>query len=132
MYYEIIYQGKAPSLNLWYASNGWWARNKAKQEFKVIFEDLLSKADIKYMEAFRIEMIYNSRFDPDNAISLIKMLVDSLKGTYVKDDTKQFFKGLSIEPNLELKSSTYIIRIHPLDGDKERNKRPNRVKSNQG
>lgn len=78
---------------------------------------LMKEAGIRPMDKFRIEIEYNSRLDLDNVITLPKMLIDTMKGVYIKDDTKKYYRGLSIEPNEQLSGSTYIIKIYPLDGD---------------
>ena len=63
------------------------------------------------IDKFKVSLVYNSRLDCDNTITIIKIFVDSLNGLVVVDDTKKYFKGFDIELNEKLPSDTYIIEV---------------------
>ncbi len=112
--YKIIIQEKIPSLNEWYSSSHWTKRKSQKDYFKKKITTLLLEQGCHKngkIDKFKVSLVYNSRLDPDNTITIIKIFVDSLKGLVVKDDTKKYFKGFSIEVNDKLPIDSYIIEV---------------------
>ena len=112
--YKITYQGKGVSLNQIYAQGHWRTRAAIKKKYKPIFDQLIKDCEeIQFMDKFSVWIFYNSRHDPDNIIGMEKLFVDSLKGKYVEDDHKKYFRGVSIFPDEELDSNTfefYLLR----------------------
>lgn len=86
-------------------------RKKQADKFHQIFTILLLESKVQKMDKFRIDMKYNSRLDSDNTIPMIKFLVDSMKGKYIVDDTKKYFRGFSITPEESLDKKTYVFTI---------------------
>jgi hypothetical protein len=109
--YTVTYTGQGISLNMFYAGGHWSERSKVKTKFKNIFTILFLQAKIKPLEQFTISLVYNSRLDPDNVVAMAKVYCDSLKGRYIKDDTKKYYKGLSISPDETLPHNTYVFTI---------------------
>ncbi len=112
--YKIVYSGKAPSLNDWYSGKHWYQRQNTKNKYGKIFGDLLEAAGVEKMDRFKVSILFNSRLDTDNVVGLSKILVDTMKGVYIKEDNKKFYRGLLIQPDETLPTNTYIISIYPL------------------
>ena len=109
----VIYEGKAISLNDFYQSKHWSHRQKLKKKFNAIFRNLFKEFRIGRYEKFEITIYYNSRLNPDNVIGLEKVFTDTLnKYNHIEDDTKKYYKGVSIYPCEQFKTNTYVIFIH--------------------
>jgi hypothetical protein len=109
--YEIVYEGKITSLNDT-SGQGWYTRNKAVNKFKDIFTILMLEAKFKKIDRFRLDVRYNSRHDCDNVVFICKTLVDTMrKQKYIKDDTKKYYRGISITPDESLKYQTFVFKI---------------------
>jgi hypothetical protein len=112
--YEIVHRGKIPSLNDIYSGKHWSYRAAQKRKFNDIFFILLLEAGVQWMDEYRIDLEYNSRFDCDNAIMGIKFLNDCLKKKWVREDNPKYFKGFSININKKFKMNTYKFTITKL------------------
>ena len=112
--YIIKYEGKALSLNDFYAGGHWKKRADGKKKYDNIFKVLLLEARVKWMHEFRLDVVYNSKHDCDNVVGMSKIFVDSMKGIYIKEDSKRYFKGLSITPDTSLKNNTFIFKLTQL------------------
>lgn len=112
--YSVTYFGQAPSLNDWYSGKHWGTRLQVKNKYSAIFLDMMLRAGLPKMNQFNIHILYNSRHDVDNVVGVSKIFVDCMKGKYIKDDTKKYFRGLQIEPDESLKLNTFIITINIL------------------
>lgn len=119
--YEIVYTGKGVSLNQFYSQGHWSARYNIKRKYRKIFDELFKKSDLKWMDKFSIIIFYNSRHDVDNVTGMEKVLVDSLKHEekdgevlrygFIHDDSKQYYRGLSIYPDESLATNTFKFLI---------------------
>jgi len=111
--YVAEYQGKVTSLN---DTNGqsWRKRADATNKFHGIFKILMLEAKFKPLKKFRLDVRYNSRHDCDNIVFVAKVFVDTMKGDYIKNDTKEFYRGISITPDEKLKYNTFIFKISEL------------------
>ena len=111
--YIVEYQGKVTSLN---DTNGqsWRKRANAVTKFHGIFTILMIEAKFRKIDKFRLDVRYNSRHDCDNIIFVCKVFVDTMKGVYIKDDTKKYYRGVSITPDESLKTNTFIFKITEL------------------
>lgn len=99
------------SLNKWYSVRHWSFRNKEKEFWSNLFLKLLPKK-AKRIDKYMIHLEYNSRLDPTNTITMIKMAEDTMKkNEYIIDDTKKYCKGITIEPNEMLGKKIYILTI---------------------
>ena len=50
-----------------------------------------------FADTYKIDLVHNTRYDCDNVIITIKFISDYLKDNgYVTDDSKKYFKSLSI------------------------------------
>lgn len=88
---------KAPSLNQFYAGRHFSVRLKYKKEYNEHIKKCLDQYDKFFADTFKIDLIHNTRYDCDNAIVTVKFVADYLKDNgYVTDDSKKYFKGLSI------------------------------------
>lgn len=97
-YREVTFSlPKPPSLNQFYAGKHFAVRQKYKKEYNEHIKKALAEFDQFYSETYKIDIVHNTRYDCDNVILAIKFLADYLKENgYATDDTKRYFKGLSI------------------------------------
>ena len=111
-YWTFKLKGKIISLNEWYSNTHWTVRYKKKKAFHYTFTKLLECYESFYVEKYTIELLYNSRHDPSNTITVIKLFEDFLvdKGI-IKSDSKKNCKKITIEPDLELEHNTFIIKL---------------------
>lgn len=111
----VTYTGQGISLNDWYsAKGGFWRRKTLKDKYSAIFNSLLSQQEIPEIKQFTMDLEFNSRHDTDNTVAMLKMFVDTLKGKYIREDTKEFYKGLTIKYDSALPKSTYVFTINLL------------------
>lgn len=102
------------SLNKWYASRHWHFRNKEKQFWSGIFLKMLPKR-LKQVDKYTIHLRYNSRLDPTNTITMIKLAEDTLKKNYyITDDTKKYCKQVIIEPDETMNKKHYVLTFRIL------------------
>lgn len=104
--YEIYYRGRTFSLNDLYSQSHWTKRSNLKNEFKGLFLEELQKSDTSFCHQFYLIIFYNTKHDPDNIVGMSKIFVDTMKGIYVPDDNKKYFKGLLIFPDASLPSGS--------------------------
>ena len=108
----ISWKGKHISLNDWYAAKHWTYRQKQKNLWRATFTDLLSQYKKPAIEKYSIELEYNSRLDPSNTITMIKLFEDTLiKLGWIKDDSKKYCKYLKIYPNNQFSSKEYKLHL---------------------
>ena len=107
--FEIQYEGKWPSTND--LRNKHWRSNQGlKESWRKKLGILIREKTSKKLDRFKIEVLYNSRLDPDNVT--LKFFCDSLKDCgVIVDDNKKYFRGFSIDPDESLKHNTYIIKV---------------------
>ena len=113
---EVEWQGDHISLNDWYSGgNHWTIRDTMKRKWHKIFKDLIHEKMIPKMVEYELELEYNSRLDPTNTITMVKLFEDTLKDLgLIIDDSKKFCKRISLYPNLEMKSKHYKIKIKKI------------------
>lgn len=109
--FKVVYVGKGVSLNDYYTSGHWSKRANLKNKYKKIFTELLEKSEMEKVDKFSILVRYNSRHDVDNVTGLEKLFVDTLKGTYIKEDDKKFYRGYMVFPDEQLKTNTFEFYI---------------------
>ncbi|KKN46952.1 hypothetical protein LCGC14_0667760 [marine sediment metagenome] len=109
--YKISYQGQGVSLNQYYSSGHWSIRYKLVAKYHDIFKDLFEESELKELDGFYLLMFYNSRHDVDNTVGLTKLFVDALKGLYVKEDNKKFYKGVMLFCDGSLPTNTFEFYI---------------------
>ncbi|KUG07442.1 hypothetical protein [Solirubrum puertoriconensis] len=111
--YQLEFRGQWLSLNAVYTKHH-HQRNIVKKEYQQRFRTMLLGARIPELPAFRLRIEYNSRMDCDNLTAGTKVLVDTMRELgIIREDNKHIYKGISIEPNLELAHNTYQITIIP-------------------
>jgi hypothetical protein len=126
--YTLTYKGKGFSLNDAYKIH-WTQAKKKKDTIKMNFNLLLDNLSIPQLDTFKIEMKYWSRLDCDNTIPLLKCFVDVMRYRgIITDDTKTYYKGVSIEADSNLPSDTYQITVVPLSYKKKKKSRTSRSK----
>ncbi len=116
MIYKIVYNGgknKLVSNNQFYSAGHWAIRSALKNKWVAIYSTLCLEAKMKPFSSFDIRMTYNSNHDCDNVISNLKFFVDSLKGKYIKDDSSDYFKSISVKRDKSLPKNTieYYIDV---------------------
>lgn len=92
-HYKVVYTGDISSSNKIWSSSHWRTRSATKQKYEKIFTILLLQYKIKKITEFSLVTFYNTRHDTDNLQTLQKILVDTMKGSYVEDDTSKFYKS---------------------------------------
>lgn len=119
MTYKIVYSGgktgKLVSNNQFYSASHWAIRSALKNKWIGIYTTLCLEAKMKPFSSFDLRIIYNSNHDCDNVISNGKFLVDSLKGRYIKDDSSDYFKSLSVRRDKSLPKNTIEFYIDTHD-----------------
>lgn len=110
----IQWAGKDISLNAWYASKHWTHRNKQKKEWHKFFKGLIFKP-YPIINKYTITLECNSRLDPSNCITMIKLVEDTLQELGVlKNDSAKFCRGLHIIPVDNMKRKSYKIIVIPV------------------
>ena len=108
---EIVYQGKALSLNQVKSAN-WQDTHKEIKRLKSVFSWLILEAKAPKFLKFRIHLRYNSKHDLDNHAFLCKKLCDCLKiQGRIREDNPKYYRGLTIEPDETLPPNTYKFII---------------------
>ena len=103
---------KPPSLNQFYAGRHFTIRQKYKKEYFAALEEAFEGYDEFTAEGFSIHVSHNSRYDTDNCILAIKFTADYLRYRgWVKDDTKKYFKYLSIKVDEEMDKKVFKVKI---------------------
>lgn len=78
-----------------------------------MFKSMLMDYDNFHLKKYKIRMIYNSRLDPSNTITMIKLFEDFLKNHgVIKDDSKKYCKEIRIIPDETMKSKSYRIELY--------------------
>lgn len=109
--YTITYSGPCLSLNK-VKSQFWRQTEKQKNQIKAVFEVLVLQARMSYMKRFRVDMLYNSRHDPDGVVFQKKILVDVIRRKgYITDDSRRYYKGFSVTPDETLPPNTFKFII---------------------
>lgn len=107
----IAWSNKDISLNAWYSSKHWTHRNKQKADWHDFFKQFIHQP-YPYFEQYDITLECNSRLDPSNCITMIKLCEDTLQDLGVlKNDTAVFCRGLHIIPVDSMKRRSYKITI---------------------
>lgn len=103
------------SLNEWYSSNHWTARNEQKKEWSNLFVKVINDNKPLPMEEYRIELHVNSRHDPSNTITVIKLFEDTLKSLgYIIDDSPKYCKEIVIKPDKTLENKSFKIILENI------------------
>ena len=107
--FQVTYQGKWTSTNA--LRNGHWRTNQGnKNKMRKIYADLILEQKPKPMDRFVVHVAFNSRLDVDNVS--MKYFMDSMKDVgLIVDDNRKHFRGLSVEPDETLGSSTYVVTV---------------------
>lgn len=112
-YEEIIVSlPKPPSLNQFYAGRHYAVRKKYKDKYWGEIEKAMDKLDKFTMDQMSIHVVYNCRFDVDNAICCCKFLADYLRNHgYIKDDNPKFFTSQSTKYDPTLEKDEFVAKI---------------------
>lgn len=99
------------SLNDWYSSEHWTKRNKTKQFWHKFFVDFLPNPK-PFFEKYSITLRFNSKLDPSNTITMIKLCEDTLqKEGVIHNDNMTYCKGVHIIPDETMKRFSYLLTI---------------------
>ena len=97
-----------PSLNQWYEGKHWAYRKKTKDQWSFRFMSLLSCHHKKCFQTYKLTVQYNSRIDPSNIITVVKMLEDVMKKQkWIIDDSPKYCKQINIVFNSKLNKNCY-------------------------
>jgi len=106
---------KPPSLNSYFNSKHWAMQTKFKKQYNEYIKERLDQHDKFFADTYKIDIIHNTRYDCDNAIIAVKFISDYLKdNNYVIDDTRKYFKGLSIrvaEDGEPIEKNTILVKL---------------------
>lgn len=109
----LTYTGKKKIATLNQIISPWKWKN-AKDYYRREFIDLFKSKRIPKMEAFALEVTYNTKHDPDNLVAVCKFAIDTFRELgYVKNDTKKHYKYLKIEADDSLPKVTLQFKIIP-------------------
>lgn len=95
-HYKLVWDGEIVSFNQLYSGGHWSKRSGIKNKFHKIFGGLLLEAKVKPMTEVFLTIFFNTRHDCDNIVLTGKFLLDTMKGTYIPDDTSKYYKGIQI------------------------------------
>jgi hypothetical protein len=109
--YTFTYSGPVVSGNATFAGMHWTKRKALTDKWHGIFSRLMESAGVQAMRRFRINLAYNSRHDCDNLMLICKWLADTVKGKYVADDSKKYYRGINIEPKDSLPHNTFVFTL---------------------
>jgi len=105
------WEGKDLSLNKWYDGTHWTKKNKLNQEWHQFFKNFILPP-YPFFQTYTITLHCNSRIDPSNLITLIKLCEDAMQELgVIKGDSAEFCKGVHIIPNESMKRKSYQITI---------------------
>lgn len=90
--YTIRYEGEGISNNQFYAGKHWTVRAGIKKKYEKIFLWLIKSSKPKKYDSIGCVVFFNSRHDCDNVTALMKLVIDTLKGKYIKDDSTKYLK----------------------------------------
>jgi hypothetical protein len=105
-HFEIPYPGTPAERKRWnrlyglnaiYAGKHWSQRNKDKTFWHYITRNALQEVGIKqktFDRPVRISFWWNSRLDLDNEAYMRKMIIDSLHGWLIENDSKRYVREL--------------------------------------
>lgn len=111
--YVFRWAGKDISLNAWYSTPHWTVRNKHKHEWHEFFKSMLITRE--KICNYKITLTYNSRLDPSNCITMIKLCEDMLQEEgIIENDNKKFCAGVHLIPDLTMKQKCYIIKVEEV------------------
>jgi hypothetical protein len=123
--YAVTYVGSGVSNNTFYSGGGgrggWRVRSSLKNKYSKLFQSLIDKVSIPWMDVYQISIVYNSKMDPGNVAAMEKIFTDTikeerLKGVVTKkgliyDDSKKYCKGVMLIPDDSLPKDTYRFDI---------------------
>lgn len=90
---------KKYGLNSLYSGKHWTVRKKDADFWHKYVADQIDKSKIKkeiFNSPVTIDFKFNTRMDIDNHGYLVKMIIDSLKGVFIVDDTRKYVKCYSV------------------------------------
>ena len=115
MHWIFSWDGQHISLNDWYSASHWIKRHKQKQKWTLIFLEIMQKFKPFTVDEYTLQLEYNSRLDPSNTITMIKLFEDFLKNkNVIKDDSKKYCKGIHIMPREDFAKKHYRITLNKI------------------
>lgn len=110
-HYKIVWSGEVISCNKFYESRHWTVRASYKNKLEKMFTALLLEAKIQPMIELSLVVFTNARLDIDNHGIQNKILVDTMKGKYLLNDTKKYFVSTHTiyDPNLPKNVTEYHL-----------------------
>lgn len=116
MTYEYNIKENPISLNDWYGSRHWGIRKKQKDTWFKIFKDAISDNPPEKIVKYRLELSVNSRHDPSNTITIIKIFEDTLKELgYIIDDSPKYCKEIILRPDENLPKKSFKLLLEKIN-----------------
>ena len=113
-YIVIEWEGHI-SLNQWYASKHWSYRKKQKDHWHELFKTKLNEYDKTLFKKYKFKLYYNSRLDPSNTITMVKLLEDTMKKEgWIIDDSSKYCAEIRLKFDPELPKKSYRAVIEQL------------------
>jgi len=115
MIYEYYIKENPISLNDWYSGKHWTQRNKQKNKWSNLFKEHLDVNPPNKLTKYKITLLVNSRHDPSNTITIIKIFEDTLKKLgYIVDDSPKYCKSITIKPDSTLEKPSFKIVLESI------------------
>ena len=95
-----LYKTGEYSLNQIYQGMHWTKRKRQADFFHNFVRSEIQKQKVKvkmFKKPVEINLYFNDRLDIDNHGYIAKLIIDSLKGLFIVDDTKKYIKKLTQE-----------------------------------
>ena len=109
--YELFYEGKLISTNQAKAFH-WRKLKKLVDALKARFTEVINEVNPPKFKQFEIEVEFWSRFDCDNTVFSIKIMVDALVNSgYLIDDNKNHWRKLTVTAKKGMKNNTILFKI---------------------
>lgn len=114
---ELVFSwaGKHLSLNKWYDGTHWREKHKSTDEWHLFFKSFLIEPYPKF-DKYSVVLRYNSRLDPDNVITMIKLCSDVLqKEGVIPNDSKDHCRKIEIFPDETMKKKSYHLTFNKIE-----------------
>ena len=88
---------KEYGMNAYYAGKHWAKRKEDADYWHALTRAAMSKAQVRrrpFDKPVVITFLWNDRLDLDNHSIMSKMIIDTLKGRLINDDTRRWVKGI--------------------------------------
>jgi hypothetical protein len=110
-HHKFTYSGEITSANKIWESKHWSVRSGIKNNYSKIFCTLMLEAKFRTVNEMSLIIFFRSRHDVDNLFALLKIWADSIKGTYIPDDSNKFYKSCHVIYDESLDKNTVEFHL---------------------